>query len=53
MIAERQSQFLTHLATALKAWYKNVSDESEIEIQIAFFNDNRMLIASNKNETAE
>lgn len=53
MIAERKSQFLTHLATALKAWYKNVSDGSEIEIQIAIFNDNRMLIASNKNETAE
>jgi hypothetical protein len=53
MIAERKSQFMTHLATALKAWYKNVSNGSEIEIQIAVFNDNRMLIASNKNETAE
>jgi hypothetical protein len=53
MIAERKSQFLTHLATALKAWYKNVSDGSEIEIQIALFNDSRVLIASNKNETAE
>jgi hypothetical protein len=53
MIAERKSQFLTHLATALKAWYKKVSDGSEIEMQIALFNDERLLIASNKNETAE
>lgn len=53
MIAERESQFLRHLATSLKEWYRQVSDASEIEIQIALIDEQRMLIASNKNETAE
>jgi hypothetical protein len=51
-VTDRKSQFLTHLATALKAWYAQVSQTSEIEIQIAIYNDEYILIASNKNETA-
>jgi hypothetical protein len=52
-IIDRKSQFLTHLATGLKAWYSAVSEASEIEIQIAYYNESCIIISSNKNETAE
>lgn len=52
-MTDRPTQFLTHLATALKAWYSEISSKSEIEIQVAIFDDDRMIIGSNKNETAQ
>jgi hypothetical protein len=52
-VEDRKSQFLTHLATTIKAWYSEVSNTSEIEIQIAIYDDERVIISSNKNETAE
>lgn len=51
-VADRKSQFLTHLATALKAWIAEVSSGTEIEIQIAIYNESCVIISSNKNETA-
>lgn len=51
-VTDRRTQFLTHLATAMKAWYSEVCGGSEVEIQIATFGDHCMLIASNKEETA-
>src|SRR5690606_36411292 len=52
-VTDRKSQFLTHLATTIKAWYAQVSKTSEVEIQIAIYNDERIIIGSNKNPTAE
>lgn len=53
VIFDRKSQFLTHLATGLKAWYSIASSGSEIEIQIALYNESCVIISSNKNETAQ
>jgi hypothetical protein len=52
MRLERKSQFLTHLATALKEYYSSLPNKSEIEIQIALVGGEYFMISSNKNETA-
>jgi hypothetical protein len=51
-IIDRKSQFLTHLGTGMKEWYSIVSKASEIELQIAVYNDKCIIIGSNKNDTA-
>lgn len=51
-VTDRASQFLTHLATAVKAWVVTLNGNSEIEVQIAVFNDEYLIISSNKNQTA-
>jgi hypothetical protein len=51
-VTSRASQFLTHLATALKAWMVTLNGNSEIEVQIALFNGDYLIISSNKNVTA-
>lgn len=52
-VTDRRTQFLTHLATSMKAWYAEVCHSSEVEIQIATFGDDCMLIASNDDATAK
>ena len=51
--SERDVQFLTHLATTVKEWYKSLPKCSEIEVQIALVNRSYFFISSNKNGTAE
>jgi hypothetical protein len=52
-ISDRKSQFITHLASALKVWFSSLPKCSEIEIQLAIYDNRCLLIASNDNATAE
>jgi hypothetical protein len=52
-ISNRKSQFITHLASALKAWFGSLGQGSEIEMQLAIYDNRCLLIASNDNATAE
>jgi hypothetical protein len=50
---DRPSQFITHLNSTLKEWFRSLEEGSKTEIQAAIYDSRCLLIASNKDATVE